>query len=189
MNRDEQKKATALKIIESAKQLFSEQGYDATSTRQIASHAGVGVGTVFSHFKDKHQLTKALFFSELEKQLTPEEIIVNQGGLVFFEQQTLQLYQFYNNDRELAKAFLQNALFETEFFAQQLDDFIAMVAKLLQSDLPDKNEQQRLAIAKAWLGYYFNELLKGLTDSSSNVEQWHIKLMKQCRTLLDMLKA
>jgi len=189
MNRDEQKKATALRIIASAKQLFAEQGYDATSTRQIASHAGIGVGTVFSHFKDKHQLTKVLFFSELEKQLEPKEAIVDQGGLIFFEQQTQQLYQFYDKDRELAKAFLQNALFETEFFAQQLDDFIAMVAGLLIADLPEKNELQRLAVAKAWLGYYFNELLKGLADSNSNEAQWHLKLMSQCRTLLEMLKS
>jgi len=188
MNRDQQKKATALKIIASAKQLFSEQGYDATSTRQIASHAGVGVGTVFAHFKDKHQLTKVLFFTELEKQLAQGSINTEQGALVFFEQQSKQLYQFYDKDRELAKAFLQNALFEADFFGEQLDGFIAMLAQLLQLDLPNKNEAQRLAVARAFMGYYFDELLKGLADSASQVNNWHLNLMKQCDTLLTMVK-
>ena len=110
MNRNEQKKATALKIMTSAKELFSEQGYDNTPPRPIAKHAGVGVGTVFSHFKDKHQLTKALFFGELEKQLTLNKAIIDQGGLIFFSTQTKLLFHFYDGNRDLSKAFLQKAL-------------------------------------------------------------------------------
>jgi AcrR family transcriptional regulator len=187
MNRDEQKKATALKIIASAKQLFSDQGYDATSTRQIATHAGVGVGTVFSHFKDKHQLTKVLFFNELEQQISPDKAIIDQGGLNFFDEQAKLLFQFYDKDKALAKAFLQNALFETDFFAEQLDGFIRLIAKLLTMELPGHSEEQRIVIANAWMGYYFQALLKGLADERSNAKVWHQSLMSQCRALLNLL--
>lgn len=187
MNRNEQKQQTALKIMASAKELFAEQGYDTTNTRQIAKHAGVGVGTVFSHFKDKHQLTKALFFSELEKQLALEKGIVDQGGLAFFSAQTNQLFHFYDSNRGLGKAFLQNALFERGFFSEQLDGFILMVASLLAFELPQHSEQERITISKAWIGFYFNELLKGLSDPQSSMTTWHQALMTQCEQLLVML--
>lgn len=187
MNRNEQKKATALKIIASAKQLFSEQGYDTTTTRQIAKHAGVGVGTVFSHFKDKHQLTKALFFSELEKQLTLSKAIVDQGGLIFFSTQTKLLFNFYYSNRDLGKAFLKNALFERGFFSDQLDDFILTISSLLIVDLPTHSKEQRITISKAWVGFYFDELLRGLSEPQSTVNTWHQALMIQCQQLLTML--
>lgn len=187
MNRNEQKKATALKILNSAKELFSEQGYETTNTRQIAKHAGVGVGTVFSHFKDKHQLTKELFFSELEKQLILQEVVVDQGGLMFFSTQSKLLFDFYNKDRDLSSAFLKNALFERGFFSQQLDDFILKISILLTVELPKHSEQERITISKAWVGYYFNELLIGLSDPKSSVTSWHENLMIQCQQLLVML--
>jgi AcrR family transcriptional regulator len=187
MNRNEQKKATALKIMTSAKELFSEQGYDTTNTRQIAKHAGVGVGTVFSHFKDKHQLTKALFFGELEKQLTLNKAIIDQGGLIFFSTQTKLLFHFYDGNRDLSKAFLQNALFERDFFSEQLEGFILTISGLLTVDLPNHSEQQRIILSKAWVGFYFNELLRGLSDPKSTVTTWHQTLMLQCQQLLTML--
>ncbi len=186
MTRNEQKKATALKIIASAKELFYTKGYDAVSTRQIAEHAGVGVGTVFSHFKDKHQLTKTLFFSELENQLLHEKAILDQGGLVFFSTQTKGLFRFYDKNRALAKAFLQNAMFEREFFSEQLEDFILMTARLLILERPKLSEQQRTIISRAWIGFYFNELLAGLSTPQSSIDTWHDNLINQCKELLSI---
>lgn len=187
MNRNEQKKATALKILNSAKELFLTQGYETTNTRQIAKHAGVGVGTVFLHFKDKHQLTKQLFFNELEKQLILQTVTVDQGGLLFFSTQTKLLFDFYDSNRDLSTAFLKNALFERDFFSAQLDDFILKISSLLTVDLPKHSEQQRMILSKAWVGFYFNELLIGLSDPNSTVASWHQNLMIQCQQLLTML--
>jgi AcrR family transcriptional regulator len=43
-------------ILRAAKQLFAKQGYDGTSTAEIAKRAGVAHGTVFHHFKTKENL-------------------------------------------------------------------------------------------------------------------------------------
>jgi len=188
MNRDKQKKATGLKILLAAKQLFKEQGYEATSTRQIAVCAGVATGTVFTHFKDKHELIKSLFFSELEAVLTQHKPDNEQGALKYFSQQTLCLYQFYEKDRSLAKAFLKNALFEQSYFEGQLNQFVQLLCDLLKTDLPDSSVQQREVTAKAWMGFYFMTLLSGLGSANTTAKQWHQSLIEQCQTLLLMTK-
>lgn len=43
-------------IIEAARELFAQQGYEETTVAQIARAAGVAVGTVYLHFQDKHAL-------------------------------------------------------------------------------------------------------------------------------------
>ena len=49
-----EQKRTAL--VDAARALFSEQGFDATSTLQIARRAGVSEGTLFHHFGSKRAL-------------------------------------------------------------------------------------------------------------------------------------
>jgi AcrR family transcriptional regulator len=48
--------ATRLTIENAAIQLFLEQGYHATSMRQIARGAGVALGGIYNHFSSKEQI-------------------------------------------------------------------------------------------------------------------------------------
>ncbi|MFB2880153.1 TetR/AcrR family transcriptional regulator [Floridanema aerugineum] len=45
--------ATRNRIIKAAQKLFARQGYDGTTTRDLATAAGVAEGTVFRHFPSK----------------------------------------------------------------------------------------------------------------------------------------
>jgi len=47
------------RILEAARELFAEHGFDA-QVEQIAARAGVGVGTVYRHFPNKSDLLEAL---------------------------------------------------------------------------------------------------------------------------------
>ena len=47
---------TRQKIIDGATQLFSELGFEETTTSMIADRSGVAIGTVYAHFKDKWQI-------------------------------------------------------------------------------------------------------------------------------------
>lgn len=49
------------KILQSALELFAEQGFRGTSTAQIAKHAGVATGTLFHHFESKEELINTLY--------------------------------------------------------------------------------------------------------------------------------
>jgi len=47
---------TSQAIVEAAYSLFIEQGYHATSMRQIAQRAGVALGGIYNHFSSKEQI-------------------------------------------------------------------------------------------------------------------------------------
>ena len=47
------------RLVVAAVDLFTEQGYDATTVAQIAEHAGVTRSTFFRHFPDKRELLVA----------------------------------------------------------------------------------------------------------------------------------
>jgi len=47
-------------ILQVARRLFVQQGYTATSMRQVAEQAGIGKATIYHHFPDKETILKAL---------------------------------------------------------------------------------------------------------------------------------
>src|SRR5690242_20430093 len=51
---------TKHKILESAERLIAEQGYNATSLRQVIGEAGVNLAAVHYHFGSKEELLDAL---------------------------------------------------------------------------------------------------------------------------------
>ncbi len=49
------------RILASARQLFAQRGFEGTSTKDIAAHAGVPSGLVFYYFETKDALIDAVF--------------------------------------------------------------------------------------------------------------------------------
>jgi AcrR family transcriptional regulator len=60
------KNAKQRRIKEAAKAVFSDVGYDAATTREIARRAGVSIGTLFVYAKDKRDLLFLVFNDELD---------------------------------------------------------------------------------------------------------------------------
>lgn len=58
--RQQQALATKATIADAALELFSEQGYAATSTKQIAREAGVSEGLIFRYFPTKIALLRSI---------------------------------------------------------------------------------------------------------------------------------
>ena len=60
-------------ILEAAKQLFSDQGFNGASMDQIAAEAGVSKLTVYSHFGDKEALFTAAVRAKCDEML-PDDL-------------------------------------------------------------------------------------------------------------------
>ncbi|GGA15174.1 TetR family transcriptional regulator [Paenibacillus marchantiophytorum] len=56
MNREEKKRVTRKKILDSALELFAEHGYDGTTVHLITERAGVAKGTFFNYFDCKEDV-------------------------------------------------------------------------------------------------------------------------------------
>lgn len=54
--RRSQKEATRQRVIDAARELFDSHGYQGTTIREIARHAGVSVGSVFTTFASKGEI-------------------------------------------------------------------------------------------------------------------------------------
>ncbi|THD70224.1 TetR family transcriptional regulator, partial [Phenylobacterium sp.] len=59
------KQQTRVKVLAAARRLFSEQGYEGATIRDIASAAGMSTGAVFANFTDKSDLFREIMLTDL----------------------------------------------------------------------------------------------------------------------------
>jgi AcrR family transcriptional regulator len=59
--RDKRREATRQRLLDAASRLFAEQGFDETTSAEIARAAGVTERTLFRHFQSKSDLVMANF--------------------------------------------------------------------------------------------------------------------------------
>jgi AcrR family transcriptional regulator len=58
---------TRTRVLEAAQHLFTHAGFDETAMTDVAQRAGVAVGTLYHHFRDKHALLLELVDLMLER--------------------------------------------------------------------------------------------------------------------------
>ena len=69
--------ASRARLLRSGLQLFAQQGYAKTSTRELAEHAGVNVASISYYFGDKAGLYRAVF---LEPLGSPQDDMARYSG-------------------------------------------------------------------------------------------------------------
>jgi AcrR family transcriptional regulator len=58
---------TRQKVLDAARQLFAERGYEPATIRDIAKGAGMSTGAVFANFQDKAELFEAVLSTDMVK--------------------------------------------------------------------------------------------------------------------------
>ena len=134
------KEETRSLILDSARSLFEEKGYEKTTMRQVAIGAGIGLGTIFKHFPGKSALLSAAFYDDIDEEMrsafreVPDQVPVEQQLLHVFG----RFYRYYARRPALSRVLLQKLLFveEDEWgqrVAAQLLSLINQLAELLQT--------------------------------------------------------
>jgi AcrR family transcriptional regulator len=85
----ERTEATRGRLITTARRLFAERGFAATSTEEILSEAAVSRGALYHHFPSKTDLFQATF-EQVEDELTER---VLQGASIGGETDPIQILQ------------------------------------------------------------------------------------------------
>lgn len=146
---------THQQILNAAWQLFREQGYQDTSTRQIARAAGVADGTVFSHFATKLELLQEGMRIQIDQVLADAEQQDRShsaaGRLLHFAD---YLYRFYLTHREFSRELLKEIIWQQDYFRPQL---LAFRQRLEAAD-----DHPAPARAEVMLDLYFMTLIQGL---------------------------
>ncbi len=71
---------TRQKVLDAARQLFAERGYEPATIRDIAKGAGMSTGAVFANFQDKAELFEAVLATDMVKLAETMKAAAAAGG-------------------------------------------------------------------------------------------------------------
>ena len=117
------------KILEAAVETFSEKGYAATSTSEIAKKAGVAEGTIFRHYKTKKDLLLSIVAPTMAKLLAPflirdfnKVLLADYGDFEdFLRAVIINRMEFAQKQMPIIKICLQEIPFHPELKSQFIE--------------------------------------------------------------------
>lgn len=144
----ERKKAEKARLIrEAARELFTTQGYEATTMRQVAALADVGFGTVSAYASDKAGLLAMVFVEDLEhlpplfERIAPSATLLDQ-----LVERFMLLYGFWAKNPALSRLVLpQMEFYKSNPFTDTIVRRRAQVQADLAAWLRQWRQQGRLA--------------------------------------------
>lgn len=126
-------------ILDVASGLFSRNGYQGTTTRQIAEEAGVNEALLFRHFPTKEKLYWTLIEELCSARGRQQRMnrILQQGGCDFevFRELALEFLNRSARDRQLTRLLWFTALENHELSAKFFNTFVAESYKQLASHI------------------------------------------------------
>jgi len=139
--RERNKTERRRRVLEAARAVFLEHGYEDATTREIAARAGVAVGTVFVYARDKRDLLMTIVNDDLED--VTEESLANLDGDEPFLDKLIALfeprYRYWVRDpalstfalHETATARIKEVPSETKRFYSRRYRIIDKIAELV----------------------------------------------------------
>ena len=200
--RKQAKEETRRIILETAYSLFEELGYEKATMRELASRAGVGIGTIFQHFRNKPALLVATFDEEMRPVVENAVSSIPPIGLTFkfylskdlMKDQLRHLirhvFEFYGCRVQLSRILIKEIIFMEGAGAERIkkleNEYIGIMAGIFTA-AADRGEIKNTVnipdAVNAFWAYYSHVLLEGLNLPSFDIE---LQLQKMDR-LIDQL--
>jgi AcrR family transcriptional regulator len=151
---------TKQKILDTAERLFGEQGYDATSLRQIIAEAGVNLAAVHYHFGSKEELL--------------DELVVRRAGPVNEARiAMLDLLEAAEGPPVVEKV-LEAFLLPTAETANRNPQFVKLMGRILTEGLMPSILEKHFQVAA---GRFLRALGKALPDLPRDELRWRVHFM------------
>ena len=133
-------------IVSIAAALFSEKGFNGTTTKEIAANAGVSEAIIFRHFPTKSALYSAIIdlktkqgSVELRQEL--EQVAIKKDDYAFFKQLAHGMLEGHLHDPTLMRLLLFSALERHElsqiFYQQTARKFRELVRRYISQRIAD----------------------------------------------------
>ena len=160
------------RILAAGRELFSRDGFDATTTRAIAQQAGIGTGTLFLYFPEKRDLLLRLFKDDIEP-VHRAAVAALEADLPLLDavlRVFRSLYDYYARDPRLSRMFLSELAFLDPARGADLAlftlEFLQAIARLVAS-ARDRGELAReiepLAVARTMFRLYYAVLIEWIS--------------------------
>ncbi len=123
--RERQKAETYELILESARVLFETQGFKKSTIRAVATHAEIGLGTIYKHFDNKNSLLAAAFHDDLVRLFEDAIKSVPQDATI--KEQLIYVagfnYRYYTSRPRLSREYLSQSIFVEGEWAEKIEQF------------------------------------------------------------------
>jgi len=173
-NKDETRRV----IFDTAYELFEEKGYAKMTMRDLASKAGVGLGTIFQHFKDKSTLLVSVFEHEFQPIVDQAFASVPTKDL---KKQLLylvrQFYSFYASRPHISRILIKELYIDPKNSERINNSFLRDINKLkaLFVDAKQRGEIDSKTNAGdaviLWWSYYSYILFQALQAPIFDVDE------------------
>jgi len=168
--RQAQKSEAAMaRAREAALELFSTQGYGATSMRQISEKGGISLGNLYHHFGKKEAIYQSLIDSYWEQLTNPDDELQQLFEQAGFPEDLEEMAGLIERSVEKNSAYILLIFIDViEFKGEHIRAFYAGMRERFEAAYSEGFEQKRkngelgmpdpvvaVMLATRWLFYYF----------------------------------
>lgn len=188
-----------LRIRAASKKLFTENGFEPTTTRQIAQEADVGLSTLFLYATDKRDLLFLVFNDDLDDLTTRAfaDCRADAPLLDNLRQALRHFFVFYGQDKVIARDLTREITFYTtgmqsERFQATRARTIDSIATLLgyaRAQGEVRCQEDDAMIAKTMFYLLAAEIRMWLASDSESPEDGISELMKRLNLIMHGLQA
>jgi AcrR family transcriptional regulator len=169
MGRRLSREARRRQILDAAIEVFARRGFRGTTTRRLASEAGVSEATIFLHFPTKRDLYRAILEEKIGSQADLRAELA--AGVDRPLKETLvriarHMLRRHRRDRSLLRLLLYSALEEHElarrFFREQMHGPFRQLVELLERAQARGEIERDVDVemaARAFVGLILHEVL------------------------------
>ena len=153
LSREESRAQTREHLLESAKFLFAQKGFEATSVEDVAEHAGYSRGALYSNYSGKEELLIALIDQCFERDIAQIESVTDTVTDPKVRGQII-LEQFVSVDLPLEALLLHQEFWMCalrypavrEVQSRQLENIHASIARLVERQVSDMQLELPLTV-------------------------------------------
>jgi AcrR family transcriptional regulator len=136
--RERARQAKRRRIAQAASELFHTQGYDATTTEQVAERADIAKGTLFLYARTKARLLLLVYETEIEAAVEEAfgDIYMDAPVAATLAALFRRFFRLYEGDIDLARRFIQELMLLTPEEGPVISTtqrFLARLARLIRA--------------------------------------------------------
>lgn len=183
--RERNKQEKLKRIQQAAWQLFEQKGFEATTTREVAELAQVGMGTLFLYAKDKQELLQMAFHDTIEDTIEQafRSLPKNESLLEALLHIFSHFFQIYHLHPGNARAYIKATILQEsaqgygQQAVQQIANFNGRLARLIEQAQEQDEIRQTIDVNQAssnFFALYFSVLcmwLNGFISFEDALEQ------------------
>ena len=186
-------------ILDVAEELFTQKGFDDTSTNDIINVIGIARGTLYHHFKSKEEILDAVIERMEGQLLTTAKMIATDKSIPVLQRFTKSIMAL-NVDTTLGKEVIkqvhrpQNALLHQKMQKRMMSEVVPIVGNLVSEgvELGIFNTKHPIEAAEMIMIYSnvaFDEMIELVDMVSVSGGQRGVQIRMDAKTLVEYTEA